>query len=261
MPKNRAAIVDLDGTIYREDQLIPGADTGVEVLRTAELNTLFLTNSALDNSVSIRHKLSGLGIQTETEQILTSGEITAEYLKENHPDSTPLIIGEETIRTVFEKRDIMPTDEPTVADILVVSLDRKINYQKLTKALRTLDEETLFLSTNPDRTRPGKDGPLPSTGAITGSIEGMLQREPDTTLGKPSKTASEIALNHLAVSAEDTYMIGDRLDTDIAMGNSAGMTTVLVTTGVTTTKAVKKSSIQPDYIIDSLSQMDKVLNE
>jgi HAD superfamily hydrolase (TIGR01457 family) len=256
----RAAIIDLDGTVYRENQLIHGADVGIEALRTAGLQTLFLTNSALDSPKSIGRKLSEFGIQTDPEQILTSGVITAKYLAEQHPESTPLVIGEETILAVFEKSGIVTTDDPDVADVLVASLDRQINYLKLTKALRALDEYTLFVSTNPDRTRPGRDGLLPSTGAITGAIERMCQREPDVVLGKPSEMASEIALTQLGVSAEDAFMIGDRLDTDIAMGNAVGMTTVLVTTGVTNAKAVEASSVRPDHVIGSLSQLSEIVD-
>jgi len=260
MSKLRAAIIDLDGTVYREDQLIPGAAAGIGSLRRSGIKTLFLTNSALDSPTIIGRKLSEFGIPTDPERVLTSGVITAKYLAEKHPDSTPLVIGEETIHAIFEQNGIKPTEDPTVADVLVTSLDREINYHKLTKALRALDEETLFVSTNPDRTRPGREGLLPSTGAISGAVEGMCQREPDIVLGKPSERATVVGLTQLGVSADEACMIGDRLNTDIAMGNAAGMTTVLVTTGVTDADAVEGSSIQPDHVIDSLAQLSDVLD-
>jgi len=260
MARKQGAILDLDGTVYREDRLLPGVDKGIDRLRSAGLELLFLTNSAVDSPEAIREKLSGFGIRVDADQILTSGEITADYLEESHPDSTPLVIGEETIRDAFEKRGIAPTDDPAEADILVVSLDRNINYGKLTKALRSLNEETLFLSTNPDRIRPGRDGPLPSTGAITGAVEGMTQRSPDCTLGKPSETATDVALRRLGTSAEECFIIGDRLDTDIAMGNAAGLTTVLIMSGVTTAKALENSPIQPNHTIESLANVPEILN-
>jgi HAD superfamily hydrolase (TIGR01457 family) len=258
MAEPRAAIIDLDGTVYREDQMILNADRGINILRTAGLETLFLTNSALDSPRSIQQKLSDFGIQVDTEHILTSGVITAKYLAEHYPDSTSLIIGEETIGKVFEEVGIAQTNDPAIADVLVSSLDRQIDYHKFTKALRTLDEETLFVATNPDRTRPGRDGLLPSTRAITGAIEAMCQRQPDLVLGKPAKSTCEIALNQLGLSAEEVYMIGDRLDTDIVMGNAVGMTTILVTTGVTTEEMLNEASVQPDHIINSLSQLSEL---
>lgn len=258
MVDSLAAIIDLDGTVYREDQMILGADEGIDMLRTAGLETLFLTNSALDSPGSIQQKLSDFGIDVETEQVLTSGVITAKYLAEHYPDSISLIIGEETIEEVFKEVGIAQTNDPTIADVLVSSLDRHIDYHKLTKALRTLDRETLFVATNPDRTRPGRDGLLPSTGAITGAIEAMCQRQPDLVLGKPAESTCKIALNQIGVSAEEVYMIGDRLDTDIAMGNAVGMTTILVTTGVTTEEMANEASVQPDHIINSLSQLSEL---
>lgn len=107
MARKQGAILDLDGTVYREDRLLPGVDKGIDRLRSAGLELLFLTNSAVDSPEAIREKLSGFGIRVDADQILTSGEITADYLEESHPDSTPLVIGEETIRDAFKKGGLL----------------------------------------------------------------------------------------------------------------------------------------------------------
>lgn len=151
------------------------------------------------------------------------------------------------------------TDDSGAADVLVVSLDRNITYDSLTFALRTLDSEILFVATNLDSTRPNEDGELPSTGAIIGAIHGMTGHEPDIIPGEPSEETANVALRLLDVLPSDCLLVGDRLDTDIEMGISAGITTVLTLSGVITKSDPDDADVSPDHIIDSLQDIDTVL--
>ncbi len=150
------------------------------------------------------------------------------------------------------------TYDPSAADVLFISLDRNITHDSLTLALRTLDSEALFVATNPDSTRPSEDGELPSTGAIIGAILGMTGRGPDIIPGKPSEETTNVALRLLDVLPSDCLLVGDRLDTDIEMGLSAGITTILTLSGVTTKSDLDDADVSPDHIIDSLQNIDTV---
>jgi 4-nitrophenyl phosphatase len=257
--KNRGAIIDLDGTVYTGKDPIGGVVEAIQTLRDAGFQLLFLTNAAVRSRQSYSEKLAELGIRATPDEILTSGAVTAEYLSHNHPQCTSLVIGEDPLRNELCRVGINLTDDPDVADVLVVSLDRDITYDSLTLALRTLDSETLFVATNPDSTRPGEDGELPSTGAIIGAIRGMTGHDPDIIPGKPSQVTADVAQRMLDIPPGNCLLIGDRLDTDIKMGRSAGITTVLVLSGVTTKSDLRVTDMSPDYVLDSLQDINAVL--
>ncbi len=100
---------------------------------------------------------------------------------------------------------------------------------------------------------------VPGSGAIINAVAGTAEREPKKVLGKPSAEAQRAAIDSLSTSPERCFVIGDRLNTDIALGERAGMTTVLVKTGVTTDVDLEKSDVQPDHVLDSLADIDEIL--
>lgn len=261
MSENRGAILDLDGTVYRGDSPIRGAARGIDVLRDSGYRVLFLTNAAIHSRRTYSEKLAQLGISAEPDEILSSGVVTATYLAENRGTCTCLVVGEDPLREELTAAGIAVTEDPDSADVVVSSLDRSIDYATLTRALRAMDDDTLFVATNPDRTRPLEDGEAPSTAAITGAISGMTGREPNVVAGKPSGVTTEIALGILGVAPEDCLLVGDRIDTDIAMGASAGMTTALVLSGVTGRTDLSEASVTPDHVLESLGAIEEVLPE
>lgn len=254
------AVVDLDGTVYLGDRLIPGADCGVAAMRESGVSVLFVTNKAIARRADYRDKLEGLGISARTDDIMTSSAMTAAYLAEHHPGAAILVVGEEPLRQELTERDLRLTDDPDEATVLLASMDRQFDYGRLTDALHAMDDDTVFLATNPDRTCPTENGEIPDCGAMVGAIEGATGRDLHNVIGKPSPTAIDAASSALDIVPERCLVIGDRLETDIRMGNRAGMTTVLVLSGVTDRETLKRSSIQPDHVVDSIAHVEEVLS-
>lgn len=254
------AILDMDGTIYRGDRPVDGAPEGVAALREAGVETYFFTNNASSARGKYADKLASFGIEADPGDVLSSGRITAAYLADEAPDARVLVLGERPLVEELEAHGVAVTDDPGTADTVVVSLDRDLSYGRLTRTLRAFDDGTRFLATNPDRTRPGSDGPVPSTGAMIGAVTGMTGREPDAVLGKPSPVAREFVTERLGVDPGRTLMVGDRLDTDIAFGAAAGMRTVLVLSGVTGRGDVRSAGVTPDHVIDTLGDIGTVLD-
>lgn len=256
----RGAIVDLDGTVYRGDRLIPGADEAVESLRTGGVSVLFVTNKAIERQADYRRKLEGYGIPTHGGEVMTSSGMTAAYLADEHPDEPVLVVGEEPLRRELSARGQPLTDDPDEAAVVLASMDRDFDYDRLTAALHAMAEDTAFLATNPDRTCPTERGEIPDCGAIVGAIEGATGRDLERVIGKPSMTAIDAAVGALGVEPERCLVIGDRLETDVRMGNRAGMTTVLVLSGVTDRASLDRSSIRPDHVIESIAGIGDVLS-
>lgn len=258
----RAAILDLDGTVYRGDEPIPGAVEGVQALRDAGLDLVFVSNNPTRTPASFARKLGSMGVEASPEEILTSGTVTVAYLAEAHPDAPIFVVGESGLREQFRTAGLELTAEPTRAEVVVVSYDRGFDYEKLTDALHALaDGDAAFVGTDPDRVIPAADGTVvPGSGAIVGSVAATTDREPDRVLGKPDPFTTERVLDRLGVRGEDCLLVGDRLDTDVEMGRRTGATTVLVLTGVSDRDDAANARRPPDHVIASLADVESLLD-
>jgi HAD superfamily hydrolase (TIGR01457 family) len=253
------ALVDMDGTLYRGDSPIPGAAEAIETLRAAGLAVQFLTNNPTKSPAEYVEKLAGMGIDATEENVVTAGVVTADYLGRDHADDDLFVVGEPSFVRLLTDAGLAVTDDPEEADVVVLSLDTGIDFQGWTAVLRAVGPETPIVATNPDRTKPGTDGIVPSAGLVIGAVEGMTGRAPDTVAGKPSPVAGRFALDRLGVAAEECLLVGDRLDTDVQLGATVGVTTVLVRTGVTDEAALADAEITPDHAIDSIADIGDVL--
>jgi arabinose operon protein AraL len=254
------ALIDLDGTMYLGDRLISGADEAVTTLREHGVGVLFLSNKPIARRSDYSEKLTRLGVPTTAEEVITSSSITATYLATNHATDPVFVVGEDPLRDELRDNGISLTTDPEEAAVLLASMDRRFDYETLTNALQAMDEETAFLATNPDRTCPTETGEIPDCGAVIGAIEGVTGRDLDRVLGKPAPTAVDAATARLGVAADRCLMVGDRLETDIRMGERAGMRTVLVLSGVSDRETLEQSSVQPDNVIESIQDIETVLD-
>ena len=253
-----AAVLDLDGTVYLGDDLVPGVDTAIRQLREGVGPVLFLTNKAIARRRDYCEKLRRLGIDADRTDVMNSGWVTAQYVSEQYPGSEAFVIGESPLLDEFRDAGVeTTTDAP--GDLVVASMDREFDYDDLDIALRTLDGEAPFLATNPDRTCPTEFGAIPDAAGMIGAIEGVTGRTVDEVLGKPSPRMIETTLDEVDVDPTACLMIGDRIETDILMGERTGMTTVLVLSGVTDREMIPEADVDPDYVLESLAEIDTVL--
>ncbi|WP_137283546.1 HAD-IIA family hydrolase [Halorussus salinisoli] len=255
----RGAILDLDGTVYRGDALLPGADDGIATLRERGVSVLFVSNKAIERRERYAETLGRLGVPCEPADVVTSATVTADFLARNHPERVCYVVGEEPLRDQLRDVGLAVTDNPDETTAIVASMDREFDYAALSDALDAMDDETVFVATNPDRTCPVADGEIPDAAGMVGAIEGVTGRELDRVMGKPSETMLNTAMDKLDLDPAECLLVGDRLETDVEMGNRAGMTTVLVLTGVTDRTDLDGASTRPDYVIDSLGAIGEIL--
>jgi arabinose operon protein AraL len=254
-----AAIFDLDGTVYRGSESLPGAVQAIDYLRENDIEVLFLSNNPTRKRIAYVSKLSQMGIQTEEDKIITSSWVTARHLSENESGSPTFVVGESALRDELHEAGITLTDDPSEAEILLVSLDRSFDYDVLDKAAKALDSETLFVATNPDKTWPVEDGEIPDTWGMVGAIRGVTGRSVDRVIGKPSTRMVEAAIHQLGVSPESCMLIGDRIQTDIKMASRSGMIPILVLTGATAYEDVSEKKIEEMEILESLSEIPDLI--
>jgi HAD superfamily hydrolase (TIGR01450 family) len=259
---SRGVIVDLDGTVYHGDELLPGAREAIEYLRSIGADLLFFSNNPTHDGEDYVERLCELGVTVDSDEACSAADITVEYLRTNHADDVVFLIGADSVGEILARNGVTLTDDPGTADVLLAGWTPDFHYEDMVDALRAYDDDTTFLGTDPDRTFPSENGAAaPGSGAIINAIAGVLETEPDRILGKPSPEATRTALDRLGVPAAECLVVGDRLSTDIAMGERAGMETVLVLTGAIDRADLAESQIQPDHVIDSLADLDTVLAE
>jgi len=257
-------IFDLDGTVYRSDTLISGADGVIRLLRERERKVVFLSNKPIQTREDYASKLTRLGIPTQPNEVINSTFVMVNYLKKNAPHARLFVVGEIPFIEELKRSGFTITDNPKEIDYVVAAFDRTFDYQKLNIAYQAIKLGAHFVATNPDRTCPVEGGEIPDCAAMTAAIEAVTGKKVEIVVGKPSPIMIQAALEVLGLKPEDCILIGDRLETDIKMGKESGIATGIVLTGVTneeTLKASKSSSIQPDFIFQSIADVENLLIE
>lgn len=250
----RAFIFDMDGVLYRGTDLLPGVGDILNALELRDRRVILATNNSMSTPASYVTKLAKMGIEVPEEAIMTSGMATRDYLLQTlPPDAGLYVVGMPGLREqLFAETAFRPVQygEETPAAV-VVGLDLTFTYDKLTLANAALRAGARFVATNADATLPTESGLAPGAGSIIAAVTTASGAEP-TVIGKPETPMLEQALARFGVAADETVMIGDRLDTDILGAQRAGMLTVLVLTGVSTREELATSAVLPDLVVSDL---------
>ncbi|RZV08183.1 HAD superfamily hydrolase (TIGR01450 family) [Natrinema hispanicum] len=259
MTAYEAVVLDVDGTIVRGEELLPNVIDGLRALEAAGCSRLLFSNNPTRGPAHYQEKLITHGIDIDPEAVLTSATVSAEYLAATHPDERVFLVGDGRLESMLEDAAVELTSDPDAAEVVLGSFDREFSFETLWESLRALEGAIPFYGTDPDATIPIDEGEIPGTGAILAAMEAVAGRKPDAILGKPSSVAATAAIDRLDADPANTLVVGDRLNTDIALGNRAGMETALVLTGVTDRAALAGSSIEPDHVLESLAAVDTLL--
>ena len=252
-------IFDLDGTVYRSDTLIPGADGVIRLLRESGRKVVFLSNKPIQTREDYASKLTRLGIPTQPEEVINSTFVMANYLKKNAPQAKLFVVGETPFVEELKRAGFEITEEPKEIEYVVVAFDRTFDYRKLNIAFQAIKLGAHFVATNPDRTCPVEGGEIPDCAGMIAAIEAVTEKKVEVIVGKPSPLIIQAALEVMELKPVDCILIGDRLETDIRMGRESGMATGIVLTGVTDEKTLKESSIHPDFIFESIADVENLL--
>lgn len=254
-PLTEGYVFDLDGTVYLGERLIPGADRVINGLRDRGCRLAFLSNKPIDQRENYAKKLTKLGIPVSTDQVINSSYAAAQWLSSTAPGCRVYVIGEHVLKRELANAGIVVVDDSYEVDFVVASFDRTFDYRKLYHAMISIKNGARFIATNPDRTCPVEGGELPDCAAVIGAIQGATGIGIEAVMGKPSEVMLKTALEMLELPPEKCTMVGDRLETDIAMGKKAGMLSLLVLTGASTRDDIVRLGITPDYICDGIWQL------
>ena len=247
-------IFDQDGTIYLGGIVFPCAVKFINWLRENGRRVMFFTNNASHNPDFYLAKLTRLGFAPDASEILTAGDVTAEFLLRHRAGKSVYLVGTPELTEQFKKAGVpLVGDDAEHADIVVTSFDTTLTYKKLEIACDHIRHGAEYLCTHPDYNCPTETGFIPDSGAIAALVTASTKVEP-TYLGKPYATTIDMISEVTGVAREDMCIFGDRLYTDIALGKKHGVTSVLVLSGETKIEDVEAAADadKPDFVYDDL---------
>ena len=250
--KKKGFICDMDGVIYHGNQVLPGVVGFIEWLQKEEIKFLFLTNSSERTPNDLSQKLSRMGLEVNESHFYTSALATASFLAGQSPGGSVFVIGSAGLTHALYDAGLSMND--VTPDYVVLGDTRTYNFELIEHAVHLVNNGAKLIGTNYDLTGPSEKGIVPSVRALIAPIEYATNRNA-YFVGKPNPIMMREGLKRLGFDNEDAAIIGDRMDTDIVSGLEAGIDTVLVLSGVTQAKDLRKFAYQPNYIINGVGDI------
>jgi NagD protein len=232
--------------------MIPGANEFINRLRKAGSKFLVLTNNSRLTPRDLSYKLHTIGLEIGTESVFTSAMATALFLNSQRPNGKAFVIGDSGLTTPLHDLGYIITEHNP--DYVVLGETETLNQENFTRAIRLVAGGARFIATNPDASGPSEKGIVPGAGALAALIE-MASGKKAFFVGKPNPLMMRSAIKYLGVHSEDTIMVGDRMDTDIAAGVQSGMNTILVLSGITRREDVDNYPYLPTEIVNSVADI------
>ena len=251
----RLFLLDMDGTLYLDDDLFPGTIPFLRRIREKGGRYLFLTNNSSRGADSYVEKLRRLGIESVPEDFLTSVDALILFLRKGAYQGKPLYVaGTESFRRQLRSAGFSVTSDREEAEVLICGFDTELTFQKLEDACILLNRGVEFVAANPDWVCPTWYGYVPDCGSVCEMLFRATGRRP-RFIGKPEPAMAYLAMQRCGFAPEQTLMVGDRLYTDIACGVHAGIDTALVLSGESTTADIPASPEKPTYIFDNIRDL------
>jgi 4-nitrophenyl phosphatase len=258
--KTRLFILDLDGTVYLGETLIPGARDFIYRLCALHVPYVFLTNNSSRNARHYRDKIARLGIPVTLENIYTSGQATGGYLAKKKPGARIFVIGTKSLVKELASYGLVISEGTGAVDFVVAGFDTELTYAKLRTACNLIDRGVRYIASNPDYVCPiGGKRSIPDCGSICFMIEQATGKKP-YVIGKPRPDMVRQLAQKFAVPVASVTMIGDRLYTDIAAGKNAGAFSVCVLSGEATRRSIHRSSVKPDAVFNSIADLNPLFS-
>jgi HAD superfamily hydrolase (TIGR01458 family) len=251
----RAFLIDLDGTVYCDDRVIPGAQAAILQLQKAGIPYRFVTNITTKRRSSIRRKLEDLGIPASDSDIFSAPYAAAQWLRQRPQATSWILTAGDSIE---EFHDLTQTeDRPDY--VVLGDLQHGFSFELLNQIFRRLLAGSQLIALQKNRYWRSRNEWLLDAGPFVAGLE-YAAGKPARLIGKPSLDFFELALADLGVKAEEAIMVGDDAEVDGAGARKAGMATVLVRTGKFRPEAHAMPSFQPEMVIESIADLDHVFS-
>ncbi len=253
----KSLIIDMDGVIWKADSPIGDLTSIFKRIRERGIKFVFATNNSTKTPGQYVERLNGFGVEVEPWQVVTSSQGAAHAVAQTFPPGTKVFaIGEDGVRMALEEKgfEILSVENAPQAQAVVMGIDRNITFQKAAEATLLVRRGIPFYVTNTDKTFPTPRGEIPGAGSWISIITTATDVQP-IVAGKPFPFLMNLSLEKLGTKAEETLVVGDRLETDIAAGQAVGCPTALVLSGVSTKAQAEAWTPKIDLIAADLATL------
>jgi 4-nitrophenyl phosphatase len=250
----KSLILDMDGVIWKADTPIGNLVAVFDCIRARGLKVAFATNNGTLTPEQYVKRLAGYGVMVEPWQVVTSSLGVAHLLSQRFPSGGPVLaIGEAGMMIALREQGFEPLNlqEAEKAQAVIMGVDWGITFAKMSEAALLVRKGVPFYATNPDKTFPTPRGEIPGAGAWISVIVTATGIKP-IYAGKPAPYLLELARERLGTARDETLIIGDRLETDIAGGQAAGCPVALVLSGVSSREQGEQWKPKVDIIAEDL---------
>lgn len=247
----RLFLLDMDGTIYLDEQLFDGTLDFLAHVQRIGGRAMYLTNNSSKSVGSYVEKLKRLGIEAKPEDLFTSVNATVLHLQKRSFHKI-YAFGTNSFKQQLREGGLPVTDRlEEDIDCLCMGFDTELTFQKLEDACILLNRGVEYIATNPDWVCPTWYGSVPDCGSVTEMLWRATGRRPQV-IGKPQPYMVELAVKQSGFTKDQAILLGDRLYTDIKSGVNAGIDTVLVLSGEATLEDLAASDVKPAYVFENI---------
>ncbi|ARP64328.1 HAD family hydrolase [Mesorhizobium sp. WSM1497] len=249
---NIAHLLDMDGVLVRGGEPIEGSVDFVRILVEDMRAFQIFTNNSRYTPEDHAHRLRRMGFPVEPHHIYTSAQATGRFVSKQLPGASAYAIGDQGLLSALQAAGCRFT--VFSPDFVVLGDADSYHYEEIVTGAQLVSAGSRFLATSPDPAVPAEKGLLPACGAVAALIAEATGMKP-YFIGKPNSFMTRCALEKLGVKAEQTVLVGDRMDTDVLAGLESGMRSALVLTGATAPADVARFPYKPDVIVARLSDL------
>ena len=247
-------LLDMDGTIYLDDQPFEGAVEAVERMKKRG-TVLFLTNNSSRTADEYVAKLNALGFSADKSNVYTSSMAAVQYLNARYGGARTYVFANDAVKREFASAGINCVDDnPQIA---LIAFNTSFYYDELEKLCNFIREGVPYICTHDDINCPTVRGYKPDVGSYIALIEKSTGIKPLAVCGKPYAVMGNCIKSRYSLQPMQIAMFGDRLATDIRFGCTNNFVTTLVLTGEATEDDAKKSGLDIDFILPSVCDWDK----
>ncbi|MGW7576904.1 HAD-IIA family hydrolase [Streptomyces sp. NPDC054765] len=227
------ALLDLDGVVYAGGQALAHAVQSLTSAREGGMHLAYVTNNAARTPQAVAEQLTGFGLPTGPDDVITSAQAVARLISgQVPPGARVLAIGGEGLWVALRERGLEPVgsadDDPAA---VVQGFDPTLDWARLAEAAYAVQRGVPWFASNTDLTIPKERGIAPGNGALVEVVRTVAGGSPQVA-GKPQPPMHRETV--LRTGARRPLVIGDRLDTDIEGAHNGEVDSLLVLTGITT---------------------------
>lgn len=259
LSRKKLWLLDMDGTIYNENQIFDGTLDFLARIRQPGGRYVFITNNSSRSVADYVKKVNDMGIDAGFEDFYTSSQATAMYIKKNYPGQTVYCMGTRSLVEELRQSGLkVVTQADASATVVLIGFDTENTSEKIRDTCIMLGRDVAYLATNPDLVCPVSFGFIPDCGSMSIMLKNATGKEP-FFIGKPQPIMVDCVLQNTGISREDAVIVGDRLYTDIATGINAGVDTICVLSGEASMQDIQVWDEEPTWIFRDVRQIRETL--